>query len=140
MGFFRRVGRAFRRITRPFKSLAKGALNLATKPFSMVAKLTAPLTKIAGKILNKLPFGRFVAPFVQQFLSNPMAFMAGGPLGMFGMLAGEAANGKGGGISGLLSMVTKGLGGPLANLLSPQALNNVANLSAHAHASRILKR
>ena len=134
MGIGRRIRRGIRRVTRPIKSVAGKALGAISKPLGALSKLTAPLQKIMGGILDKLPFGQFLKPFMNQCLSNPLAMMAGGPLGMLGGLAGMA--GTAGNLSNMVGTLGGCFGGNLAGQLSPQGLNNVTQITAHAHAQR----
>lgn len=123
MGFG--IGRIFRRIARGIGGLAGGFIKRA------LGSVLGPFKKVLDK-LGKLGFIGKIFGKVLPFLSKlgPLAFLAGGPLGLaLGLLS------KVGTFAGLANMVggmVKG-GGGLHNML-PQGLNNVAEGAAWRHA------
>jgi hypothetical protein len=137
MGIGRRIRRGIRRVTRPIKSIAGKALGAISKPLGALSKLTGPLQKIMGGILDKMPFGKLIKPFMQQFMNNPLAMMAGGPLGMLGGMMGMAGNV--GNLAGCVGGLSGAMGGNLADTLSPQGLQNVTGITAHAHAQLMIR-
>lgn len=133
MGLIRRIGRAVRRVG----SFAKKAISFAQKPLGIISKLTAPLQKLADKVLDKLPFGQFLKPFVNNFLSNPLSFLGMPGLGALGGLASQAAGlGKLGQLAGSLDSAVGGL----SSQLMPPALHNVSEIFAHSQAQKLLGR
>ncbi len=127
MGLGRRIGRAFRRVTRVVRrvtNFAKDAIGVVTKPLSSLANKALG---VVGQVLDKLPFGNVIKSFAQQFLNNPFALMALGPLGGVGALA-QLAGGSGG-----LAQLVNAFAGTAA-MQQPLGAQNLFNIVAQQHA------
>ncbi|MFL5347457.1 MAG: hypothetical protein ACJ8AT_21950 [Hyalangium sp.] len=109
-------------------------LQVAQKP---LGELTAPLKKLAGGFLDKLPFGlgNFVKPFAEKLIDSGASFLSKNVLGATGLL-GKATKTVGDvtklaeGIKGVADKV-----GAFAN--NPLGQGNFQQLIAQAHAAHI---
>jgi hypothetical protein len=92
MGLVRRIARGIRRVVRGVKGVVKGVVNTAKRAIGTVANVVGG---IAGRILDKLPFGNVIRGFAQQFLNSPLGFLALGPMaGVAALLAGAGSSGQ----------------------------------------------
>ena len=125
MGFWSSIGHAFKKVGHVVKKVAgglvKGTLGMVLKPFS----------KVLG-VLGKIPFVGSLLGKVLPFLSKlgPLAFLAGGPLGMALGLMSKV--GTLGGLANLVGGFVKS-GGGVENML-PEGIFNLADGSAWRHA------
>ncbi|MFH1809471.1 MAG: hypothetical protein ABIJ09_12050 [Pseudomonadota bacterium] len=142
MGLFRSISRAVggiaRSISRPLSritSFANKAMSFIQKPLSMLNKITEPFKQALGGMLDKLPggIGKMLKPFVDKFFNSALSFVAGGPLGAFGQLAGFAS--QAGKAVDLLNTVNSAVGG-LQNGLTPEGISNIAQIFAKSQAAR----
>lgn len=138
MGFLKGIGKAIGGIARTVGKVADvvgKVTSFIQKPLDM---LMSPIKKVVGGVLDKLPFGigNFVKPFVNKFLDNALAFVAGGPLGGLGLLAkamptiGKIAD---------LAQTVGGIAKKVGDALPPQGGINLQNIFAHAHAQKLLE-
>ena len=115
--------------------------NVVSKVTSFIQKplsaITEPLKKLAGGVLDKLPFGigKFIKPFADKFLDNALSFVAGGPLGGLGMLAKAMPT-----ISkiGDLAQTVGGIANKVGSVVSPEGKLNLQNIFAHTQAQKLL--
>lgn len=123
----RRIGRGFRRIKRGFGRIAK----FGTKAFGLITKslttLTRPFQQALGKLLDVVPFGRVIAPFVQSFMGNPLALMNPATLGGLGGFMGAAQN------LGQVSQLVQAVA-PTAAFAAPEGRMNLLHMAAQQHA------
>ena len=96
MGFLGGIGKAIGGIAKTVGGIAGKVADFGGKALSIIQKpmdvLTAPVKKLAGGLLDKLPFGlgKIAKPFVEKLIDSGASFLAGGPLGGLGFL-GKAA-------------------------------------------------
>jgi hypothetical protein len=136
MGFLSGLGKAVGGLAKGVSKVA-GIVSKVTsflqKPLDVVME---PVKKAVGGLLDKLPFGlgKIVSPFVDKFFDSALGFLAGGPLGGLGILAKAMPT-----ISKLGDLATKigGAADQVADLLAPEAKENVTNIVAEAHAGLI---
>ena len=112
----RRIGRAFRRVAKFGKKVFKAV----TKPInSVIGKVLQPISKI----LEKLPGGKLLSAFAQNFLQNPLSLLSAvglGPVGAIFSMAGSTSQ-----LGGFVSSLLGSIGGR-----TPQGLNNIMQLAA----------
>jgi hypothetical protein len=141
MGFLGGIGKAIGGIAKTVGGIAGKVADFGGKALSVIQKpletLTAPVKKLAGGLLDKLPFGlgKIAKPFVEKLIDSGASFLAGGPLGGLGFL-GKAAKT----IQDVVKIAEtiKGVAdkvGAFAN--NPLGQANVQNLLAYAHAQHI---
>lgn len=131
MGFFDGIGKVLSKVT----SFANKALSFIKAP---LAAITKPLTDVVGKVLDKLPFGlgKLAKPFVETFMTQGLAWLAGGPLGGFMSLLGKIAP-TAEKIVGILNTADQAINGGLRNMQQP-ALENAQNAIAYTQAQSLL--
>jgi hypothetical protein len=141
MGFLGGIGKAIGGIAKTVGGIAGKVADIGGKALSIIQKpmdlLTAPVKKLAGGLLDKLPFGlgKIAKPFVDKLIDGAGSFLAGGPLGGLGFL-GKAAKTIGDVVK--IAETVKGAAekvGAFAN--NPLGQGNFQNLMAFAHAQHI---
>jgi hypothetical protein len=96
MGFIKSSGKAIGGIAKTVGGIAGKVADIGGKVLNVIQKpmdmLTSPIKKLAGGLLDKLPFGlgKIAKPFVDKLIDGAAGFLAGGPLGSLGFL-GKAA-------------------------------------------------
>ena len=125
----RRIGRRIRRAFRRVKDFGKKALSVVTKPLEIAGKVLGPVTKI----LEKLPGGKLLSQFANNFLQNPMSLLSMATLGPVGAIMGFAKSPTA--LAGLVSTLTGSGGGQ-----SPGGLNNILQMAASRHAQLLFPR
>lgn len=124
MSFLSKIGGFVSKVT----SFASKALNFVSKPLDF---LTKPLGGMFDKLLEKVPFLKFLKPLADKFLKNPLALMLPGGVGLMGILTKAAST---------VEMLKKVVGtvdqvvGGLKNL-DPAAKNNALEMVAAQHAN-----
>lgn len=131
MGFLSGLGKIVHSVT----GIADKVLKFVKAPLDFITK---PLTGLANKLLDKLPFGlgKLVEPFVDKFLGTAVGWLAGGPLGgIMSMISGAANTVET--VDNVLHIADGALNGGLKSLAQP-ALENAQNLFSFAHAQTLL--
>jgi uncharacterized protein YlaN (UPF0358 family) len=131
MGILQRIGSAVSSVT----GLASKVLNLIRAPLDAI---TRPLASVVNKVLDKVPFGlgKLVKPFVNTFLNQAVAWLAGGPLGGFLSMMGKIAPTVDK-LATVVNVADAALKGGLKSL--PQAaLSNAQNAFAYTQAQSLL--
>jgi hypothetical protein len=138
MGFLGGIGKAIGGIARTVGKVASVVGKVASfiqKPLDLIM---SPIKKMVGGLLDKLPFGigNFIKPFVNTFLDNALAFVAGGPLGGLGMLAKAMPT-----ISKIadLAQTVGSVANKIGEALPPEGGVNLQNIFAHAQAQKLLE-
>lgn len=85
MGFVRRV---VRRVTRSVRRVVSAGKDIFKTVKSAIKDPIGTIKQVAGKFLDKLPLPDVFKQFVGQFLQNPMALLAAGPLAGFAAMVG----------------------------------------------------
>jgi hypothetical protein len=131
MGFFDGIGKVLSSVTK----FANKALSIIKAPMDFITK---PLSNVVGKVLDKLPFGlgKVVKPFVDTFLNQGLAWLAGGPLGGFMSLLNKIAP-TAEKIVDVLNLADRAVNGGLKNMEAP-ALENARNAFAYTQAQSLL--
>jgi hypothetical protein len=109
-------------------------LNVLQNPMEA---LTKPLKDLAGKALDKLPFGlgKLAKPLAEKLIDGAASFLSKGPLGSLGIL-GQAAKTVGDVVK--VAETVKGVAdkvGAFAN--NPLGQANFQNIMAFSHAAHI---
>ncbi|PTL79617.1 hypothetical protein [Vitiosangium sp. GDMCC 1.1324] len=138
MGFLKSIGKAIGGIARTVSKVADGIGKVTSFLQKPLDSLMAPIKKLVGGALDKLPFGigNFVKPFADKFLDNALSFVAGGPLGGLGFLAKAMPT-----ISkiGDLAQTVGGIAKKVGDTFPPQGGVNLQNIFAHAQAQKLLQ-
>lgn len=123
---FGRIGRIFRSVAR----IAIGA-GIGFLTGGPLGAFMAPFKEVLGKVLDKLPFAKFLKPAL-SFLGGggPLSFLSKGPLGLISSLASKAGN------LGNLSSLARGLLGNVGGHqnVDPAGILNMAKIFASNHA------
>ncbi|MBN1205731.1 MAG: hypothetical protein JXB05_12515 [Myxococcaceae bacterium] len=108
-------------------------LNVISKPLDT---LTSPIKKLAGGLLDKLPFGlgKLVKPLAEKLIDSAAGFLAGGPLGGLGIL-GKAAKTIGDVVK--IAETVKGVADKVGALTNPLAQGNFQQLMAAAQGALV---
>ncbi|MBI4815365.1 MAG: hypothetical protein HY791_03865 [Deltaproteobacteria bacterium] len=122
-----RIGRGIRRGLRRLRGLARKGMGLIGKASKLMSKLTQPLQKALGPIIDKLPLPDFAKSIAKNVLGNPLSLVGGGPLGLVGGVVGAT------GSTGSLLNVAQTFAGSAAGG-NPQGLGNLAEIVAHQRA------
>jgi hypothetical protein len=139
MGFLGGIGKFVSGAAKAVGGIAGKVADFGGKALSIIQKpmeaLTAPVKKLAGGLLDKLPFGlgKIAAPFVNKLIDSGASLLAGGPLGGLGFLTKAAGT-----IQDIVKIAetVKGVAdkvGAFAN--NPLGQGNLQNIIAHAHAA-----
>lgn len=115
-------------------SIGSKVLSIIQKPMDM---LTAPIKKLAGGVLDKLPFGlgKMIKPFADKFIDGAASWLSGNVLGGLGIL-GKAAKTVGDVVK--VAETVKGVSdkvGAFAN--NPSGIFNFQNLMAKAQGALV---
>ena len=114
-------------------SIGGKVLSVIQKPLDL---LTSPIKKLAGGLLDKLPFGlgKFLKPLAEKLIDGAAGFLAGGPLGGLGLL-GKAAKTIGDVVK--IAETVKGVADKVGALTNPLAQGNFQHLMAAAHGALV---
>jgi phage-related protein len=141
MGLLGGIGNFISGAAKTVSGIAGKVADFGGKALSVIQKpmetLTAPVKKLAGGLLDKLPFGlgKIAKPFVEKLIDSGASFLASGPLGGLGFL-GKAAKTVQDVVK--IAETVKGIAdkvGAFAN--NPLGQANAQNLLAYAHAQHI---
>lgn len=136
MGFLSGLGKVVGGIARGVSKAAGIVSKVSNFLKTPIDALMAPVKKVVGGALDKLPFGlgKIAKPFVEKFFNTAASWFAGGTLGGLGILAKAMPT-----VEKLAGLAEKL--GKAADLVSEafpaQAKDNAANIVAEAHAGLI---
>ncbi|WP_224240626.1 hypothetical protein [Hyalangium gracile] len=105
-------------------------LNIINKPMEA---LTSPIKKLAGGVLDKLPFGlgKMIKPFADKFIDGAASFLSGNVLGGLGVL-GKAAKTVGDVVN--IAEKVKGVADKVGAFSNDAATGNWQNIIARTQA------
>ncbi|MBJ6760857.1 hypothetical protein JGU66_08785 [Myxococcaceae bacterium JPH2] len=134
------ITKAIGNIAKTVSKVAGGIANIAGKALSFIQSplkmLTDPLKKLAGGVLDKLPFGigKMIKPFADKFIDSGASMLLGGPLGGLASLAKFAPTVKS---IGDIATGVKGVADKVGALSSQPAQQNFQQLMAWGQAKLV---
>lgn len=138
MGFLGGITKAIGGIAKTVGGIAGKVADIGGKALSVIQKpmdlLTSPVKKLAGGLLDKLPFGlgKIAKPFVDKLIDGGASLLAGGPLGGLGFLT-KAAKTIGDIVK--IAETVKGVADKVGAFTNnPAGLSNIQNIFAAAQA------
>jgi hypothetical protein len=140
MGFLSGITKAFSGIAKTVSKVAGGVANIAGKALNFIqspmSAITSPLKKLAGGLLDKMPFniGKFAKPFVDKFIDGGASMLLGGPLAGLSQLTKFAPT-----IQSIADIAEKVKAGAdkVGALAEKPSLENAQNLFAYAQAQKV---
>lgn len=120
--------------------IAGGVVNFANKAISFIQKpmdmITAPIKKLAGNVLDKLPFGvgKFIKPFADKLIDHGLSLLAGPVTGGMSIFAKALPT-----IQKVADFAekVKGVADTVGALGNQPAQQNFQNIMAHAQAAQV---
>jgi hypothetical protein len=129
MSFLSGIGNFFNKVTSVVDTVTK----VLSTPLDSLMK---PVDSLVNSLVEKLPFGNVLSPFVDRFLNMGVSWLAGGPLGgVASMLSTAATTAQK--VDSVLHTVDGVLNGGVAGLQQP-ALENAQNLFSFSQAQTLL--